>query len=93
MIAIENAIYQCRPPIKYAAVQRKKRDILHAYIRKTIYEDLNGDNIEDIIRRLRKLPWDATCFGHVLRTLANVVNVKFSNGMFHLLYTCVCLLS
>lgn len=77
--ALDNAFYQCKPPVQSAVKQVKSRSPMHLYIRKMLYETLNPSTSEWVLRKLRKLPWDSGCQHTVLKCLANVANVKFSN--------------
>lgn len=53
---IENAYYQCKPP--KSGVRRKQRPPIHEYIRHLIFSYLNEDNIEEVLKKLRRLPWN-----------------------------------
>lgn len=54
----------------------QERTPLHQFIRKSLYEDLTPTTTEDILKRLRKLPWDKSCFMIVLKALANVPRTR-----------------
>ena len=36
----------------------QERPVLHEYIRYTLYTDLTIDNVEEVLLRVRKLPWN-----------------------------------
>ena len=76
---IENAYLYCKPPPAAAARKPKERSPLHQFVRQQVYEELNEATCEDVLKRLRKLPWDAECELMVLKTLANAGNVKFAH--------------
>jgi len=76
---VENAYYQCIPPDRPATVI-KQRDPMHDFVRKLIYVDLNKKNIEDVLRLLRKLPWnDEKIYHYVLMRFVKVWKVKYIN--------------
>jgi regulator of nonsense transcripts 2 len=50
---LDNAYFQCKPPVASAFLTEKLRSPMHQYIRKSLYTDLNPSNVESILRRLR----------------------------------------
>ncbi|XP_024530355.1 regulator of nonsense transcripts UPF2 [Selaginella moellendorffii] len=73
---VENAYYQCRPPERSARVS-KVRPLLHQYIRKLLFLDLDKSSIERILRQLRKMPWDE-CEDYVLKCFMKVHKIKYN---------------
>ena len=60
-LLLENAYFAVRPPVSVSIQQpRKERTILHQFIRKTLFQDLNARNTDMILKRLRKLNWNET---------------------------------
>jgi hypothetical protein len=53
VVMIENAYFACKPPTQAAAAPKKVRPILHEYIRKSLFVDLNPFTTEQILKRLR----------------------------------------
>src|SRR3982751_2403875 len=76
---IENAYYQCRPPTQQAAAPKKVRPPVHEYIRKSLFVDLTPYSTEQILKRLRKLSWDADTELYVLKCLVNVPMAKYGS--------------
>ncbi|EPS68456.1 hypothetical protein M569_06311, partial [Genlisea aurea] len=74
---VENAYYLCKPPERSARVS-KVRPPLHQYIRKLVFSDLNKYNIEQVLRQLRKLPWNE-CRPYLLKSFLKVHKGKFGH--------------
>ena len=53
---IESAYLTCKPPAG-RGVKRKSRPIMHEYIRYLIYQVLDPDTVEMVVKKLRKLRW------------------------------------
>ncbi|TDH72466.1 hypothetical protein CCR75_006098 [Bremia lactucae] len=73
---VENAYYMCKPP---ARVQRqvKEHDPLYLYLLKVLYQDLNGSNINKVVKTLRRYPWhEHTTCPMVLKALLKVTKGK-----------------
>ncbi len=54
---VENAYYQCVPPER-AARKEKSIPVMVQYIQKLIYNDVNRHTVKDVLKQLRKLPWE-----------------------------------
>lgn len=81
---VENAYYMCKPPER---VERavKQYDPLYMFVLKLLYKDLNGANVNKVIKTLRKLPWeDKTTSGMVLKAVLKVTNGK----VMHMKWVC-----
>ena len=57
---IENAFYQSKPLNRSARLQAKPLPPLHAYIHHLLFVELSKNNLKEVLKRLRKLPWDQT---------------------------------
>ncbi len=62
VVMIENAYFACKPPTQTAAAPRKVRPILHEYIRRSLFVDLNAFTTEQILKRLRYASLRFICF-------------------------------
>ncbi|GFZ14825.1 regulator of nonsense transcripts UPF2 [Actinidia rufa] len=78
---VENAYYLCKPPERSARVS-KVRPPLHQYIRKLLFSDLDKSSIEQVLRQLRKLPWNE-CETYLLKCFMKVHRGKY--GQIHLI--------
>ncbi|KAF1779201.1 Armadillo-type fold [Phytophthora cactorum] len=73
---VENAYYMCKPPERVER-QAKQYDPMYLYLIKVLYQDLNGSNVNKIVKMLRRLPWqDSTTCGMVLKALLKVTKGK-----------------
>lgn len=76
---IENAYYYVNPP-ESVAVPRKQRPLMHQFIRKLVYQDLQKNNTDKILRLLRKLDWgNEDVAAYTIKCLTNAHNVKYFN--------------
>lgn len=90
-LLLENAYFSVRPPppSPMLLAPKKVRSIMHQFIRKSVFEELNPKTTEAIIRRLRKLNWNEkenlsdpsheSARTLVVKCLSNVSNVAFGN--------------
>eukprot|EP00808_Paulinella_micropora_P017011 g59162.t1 len=76
---LESAFYAVKPPETTAFKQQKERSLLHRYIRHQLFRQLKPRTVEEVLERMRRLPWDAECSLLVLKALTQVMNVSFSN--------------
>ncbi|KAF1779216.1 Armadillo-type fold [Phytophthora cactorum] len=73
---VENAYYMCKPPERVER-QAKQYDPMYLYLIKVLYQDLNGSNVNKVVKTLRRLPWqDSTTCGMVLKALLKVTKGK-----------------
>ncbi|KAG7375543.1 Regulator of nonsense transcripts upf2 [Phytophthora pseudosyringae] len=73
---VENAYYMCKPPERVER-QVKQYDPMYLYLMKVLYQDLNGSNVNKVVKTLRRLPWqDSTTCGMVLKALLKVTKGK-----------------
>ncbi|KAG3097547.1 Regulator of nonsense transcripts [Phytophthora idaei] len=73
---VENAYYMCKPPERVER-QAKQYDPMYLYLIKVLYQDLNGSNVNKVVKMLRRLPWqDSTTCGMVLKALLKVTKGK-----------------
>lgn len=74
---VENAYYQCIPPERPA---RKEKTIppMVQYTHKLVYNDLNRHTVKNILKQLRKLPWD-TEEAQILDTFVKIHKGKYGN--------------
>lgn len=83
LVLLDNAYYQCNPPER-EAVEAKKRTPIELYIHYLIYDQMNRQSVDVVLKKLRKLPWND---GLVRETLYNAFvrswRIKF--GHLHLL--------
>ncbi|KAF4035000.1 Up-frameshift suppressor 2 [Phytophthora infestans] len=73
---VENAYYMCKPPERVER-QVKQYDPLYLYLIRLLYQDLNGSNVNKVVKTLRRFPWQerGTC-GLVLKALLKVTKGK-----------------
>ncbi|GMF27983.1 unnamed protein product [Phytophthora lilii] len=73
---VENAYYMCKPPERVER-QVKQYDPMYLFLIKVLYQDLNGSNVNKVVKMLRRLPWQepATC-DMVLKALLKVTKGK-----------------
>ncbi|XP_066260334.1 regulator of nonsense transcripts 2 [Euwallacea similis] len=76
---IENAYYYVNPP-EVVTVAKKERPIMHQFIRKLLYQDLQKNNTDKIIRLMRKLDWgtEETAM-YAIKCLTGAHNTKYFN--------------
>ncbi|RMX62646.1 hypothetical protein DD238_007986 [Peronospora effusa] len=73
---VENAYYMCRPPERVER-QVKQYDPMYLFLIKVLYEDLNGSNVNKVVKTLRRLPWqDNNTCAMVLKALLKVTKGK-----------------
>lgn len=76
---IENAYYFVNPP-ETVSIPRKERPVMHQFIRKILYQDLQKNNTDKILRLMRKLDWgDPEVAAYAIKCLTNAFNVKYFN--------------
>lgn len=76
---IENAYYYVNPP-DMVTVPKKERPVLNQFIRKLLYHDLQKNNIDKVMRLLRKLDWNnEETAAYAIKCLAGAYNVKYFN--------------
>ncbi|KAK9871574.1 hypothetical protein WA026_012955 [Henosepilachna vigintioctopunctata] len=76
---IENAYYFVNPP-EVITVAKKERPVMHQFIRKLLYQDLQKNNIDKVMRLVRKLNWnDEDTSSYTIKCLTNAYNVKYYN--------------
>lgn len=76
---IENAYYHVNPP-EVVAVAKKERPIMHQFIRKLLYQDLQKNNIDKVMRLMRRLNWnDEIIAAYAIKCLTNAYNLKYYN--------------
>ncbi len=76
---IENAFYIVNPP--EAPLEAKtRRPPLQEYIARLLYDDLNRNNAESVLRQIRKLDWEnREVSTYAIGCLSAIWNVKFYN--------------
>eukprot|EP00475_Leptophrys_vorax_P023152 TRINITY_DN31589_c0_g1_i1.p1 TRINITY_DN31589_c0_g1~~TRINITY_DN31589_c0_g1_i1.p1 ORF type:complete len:455 (-),score=142.24 TRINITY_DN31589_c0_g1_i1:1390-2754(-) len=77
-VMIENAFFSCNPPPR-VVVARIAMPLLHEYIRKLIYSDLQHKTVDIVTEKLLRLPWDEECLGYLRTTFFEIYNVDYSN--------------
>lgn len=76
---IENAYYHVNPP-DVVAVTKKERPVMHQFIRKILYQDLQKNNGDKILRIMRKLNWnDDAVSSYAVKCLSGAHNMKYFN--------------
>jgi hypothetical protein len=81
---IENAFFVCNPPDRVSK-REKEFDPMNRFVRKLLLEDLNKDNVERILKKIRRLPWaDARVTRWVIKSVLKVARTKCSQ------IRCVC---
>lgn len=74
---IENAYYFVNPP-ETVAITIKERPVLHQFIRKLLYQDLQKSNIDKVLRIMRKFDWkNDEVAAYLTKCLTNAYNVKY----------------
>lgn len=75
---IENAYYHVNPPD--VTITKKERPIMHQFIRKLLFQDLQKNNTDKIMRLIRKLDWGADdVAAYAIKCLSSAHNVKYPN--------------
>lgn len=76
---IENAYYYVNPP-DAVTITKKERPIMHQFIRKILYQDLQKTNIEKFMKIMRKLDWNNEEISqYAVKCLTGAHNVKYFN--------------
>ena len=77
---IDNAYYHVNPPESGTIIKQKERPILHQFLRKILFENLNRTTIEKTVKYLRKFNWDDdTFFDYGVKCLIRAFKVKYLN--------------
>ncbi|RZB40617.1 regulator of nonsense transcripts 2, partial [Asbolus verrucosus] len=75
---IENAYYYVNPPD--VTITKKERPIMHQFIRKLLFQDLQKNNTDKIMRLIRKLEWGSEeVSAYAIKCLSSAHNVKYFN--------------
>lgn len=75
---IENAYYYVNPPD--VTITKKERPIMHQFIRKLVFQDLQKNNTDKIMRLMRKLDWgNEDIAAYAIKCLSSAHNVKYFN--------------
>ncbi|EFA00043.2 regulator of nonsense transcripts 2 [Tribolium castaneum] len=75
---IENAYYYVNPP--EVTITKKERPIMHQFIRKLLFQDLQKNNTDKIMRLIRKLDWgNEDVSAYAIKCLSSAHNVKYFN--------------
>ncbi|XP_044268882.1 regulator of nonsense transcripts 2 [Tribolium madens] len=75
---IENAYYYVNPP--EVTITKKERPIMHQFIRKLLFQDLQKNNTDKIMRLIRKLDWSSQdVSAYAIKCLSSAHNVKYFN--------------
>lgn len=76
---IENAYYHVNPP-EVVTIAKKERPVMHQFIRKMLYIDLQKNNTDKIMRLMRKLDWNnEEIAAYAVKCLTGAHNLKFFN--------------
>lgn len=76
---IENAYYHVNPP-EVVTITQKERPVMHQFIRKLLYQDLQKNNTDKIMRLMRKLDWtNAGVLAYAIKCLTGAHNLKYFN--------------
>ncbi|GJQ68791.1 putative RNA binding protein [Trypoxylus dichotomus] len=76
---IENAYYYVNPP-DIVTVAKKERPVMHQFVRKLLYQDLQKNNTDKILRLMRKLDWnDEEVASYAVKCLTGAHNMKYFN--------------
>ncbi|KAL1517813.1 hypothetical protein ABEB36_001536 [Hypothenemus hampei] len=76
---IENTYYHVNPP-DVVAEAKKERPVMHQFIRKLLYQDLQKNNTDKIMRLLRKLDWaNEDIAAYAIKCMTGAHNVKYFN--------------
>lgn len=75
---VENAFYLVRPPDDQGPTI-KQRPVMHQYIRHLLFKELDKNNVEMVIRLLRRLNYDdPVIFEYTVRCLSKAYNVRYN---------------
>ncbi|XP_030765926.1 regulator of nonsense transcripts 2 [Sitophilus oryzae] len=76
---IENAYYYVNPP-EIVSVVKKERPIINQFIRKLLYQDLQKNNTDKIMRLMRKINWtNEEISNYAIKCLTGAHNMKYFN--------------
>lgn len=75
---VDNAYFECIPQER-VIVPREVRPLLHEYIRKLLYVDLNSKTIDSVTTRLLRLSWDDECVEFIRISIFEIYNVDYAN--------------
>lgn len=76
---IENAYYYVNPP-DTGTITKKERPVMHQFIRKLLYQDLQKNNTDKIMRLMRKLDWgNEEIASYAIKCLSGAHNLKYFN--------------
>lgn len=76
---IENAYYYVNPP-EVITITKKERPVMHQFIRKLLYQDLQKNNTDKIMRLMRKLDWtNSEISTYTIKCLTGAHNLKYFN--------------
>ncbi|CAG9824197.1 unnamed protein product [Phaedon cochleariae] len=76
---IENAYYYVNPP-ETVTITKKERPVMHQFIRKLLYQDLQKNNTDKIMRLVRKLDWtNQGVASYTVKCLTGAHNLKYFN--------------
>lgn len=76
---IENAYYYVNPP-DVVTVTKKERPVMHQFIRKLLYQDLQKNNTDKIMKLMRKLDWNnEETAAYAVKCLTGAHNMKYFN--------------
>lgn len=76
---IENAYYYVNPPDVGPTI-KKERPVMHQFIRKLLYQDLQKNNSDKIMRLIRKLDWNSEeIASYAIKCLIGAHNIKYLN--------------
>lgn len=76
---IENAYYYVNPP-EIVTIIKKERPLMHQFIRKLLYQDLQKNNTDKIMRLMRKLDWaNPEIASYAIKCLTGAHNLKYFN--------------
>ncbi|XP_018561643.1 regulator of nonsense transcripts 2 [Anoplophora glabripennis] len=76
---IENAYYYVNPP-EVVTITKKERPVMHQFIRKLLYQDLQKNNTDKIMRLVRKLDWSGQEIStYAIKCLTGAHNLKYFN--------------
>jgi len=76
--SVENGYYQCIPPERSARKEKLIPPILQ-YIHKLVYNDLNRHTAKNVLKQLRKMPWDSESEAQILDTFTKIHRGKYGN--------------
>lgn len=75
----ENAYYYVNPP-EVITVVKKERPVMHQFVRKILYQDLQKNNTDKIMRLMRRLDWNnEETYSYAIKCLTGAHNVKYFN--------------